>query len=160
MPKRFYLGLDLGQAGDYTALAVLEQPETSQAEVAYALRHLQRYPLGTAYTDIVPAVAELAGTPPLAGAYVLAVDQTGVGPPLVDMRRKEKVPCRIVPVTITAGHAATLSEDGSHHVPKRELVTGLQLLPQTRQWQCSQPRGLSTFPRAPDNSRFGSSPAG
>jgi hypothetical protein len=38
-------------------------------------------------------------------------------------------------VTITGGHAVTVSEDGSYHVPKKELVTCLQVVLQGRRLQ-------------------------
>ncbi|HEY7309269.1 MAG TPA: hypothetical protein VH643_07940 [Gemmataceae bacterium] len=57
---RHFIGLDLGQPSDFTALAVLERPLAAVEDVlarrrpTYALRHLRRFPLGTPY----PAVAE------------------------------------------------------------------------------------------------------
>jgi hypothetical protein len=129
MQKYYTVGLDLGQATDFTALAVLERPPGSRpAEgLPYALRHLRRFPLGTPYTRIVPEVAALMGRAPLAGRVKLIVDQTGVGRAVVDMLRRA-APCGVVPVTITGGSAATEAEDGSWHVPKKELVTCLQVL--------------------------------
>jgi hypothetical protein len=128
----YFMGLDLGQASDFTALAVLERPGAWEGEgPPYAVRHLRRFPLGTPYTEVVPAVARLIAAPPLRGRCTLVADQTGVGRPVVDMLRGA-VNCRVVPVTITAGHAATQAEDGSRHVPKKELVSTLQLLLQAR----------------------------
>ncbi|MHB8736953.1 MAG: hypothetical protein ACYC6M_16740, partial [Terriglobales bacterium] len=98
---------------------------------------MQRFPLNTPYTEIVPAVARLIGMQPLYGAPLI-VDQTGVGCPVVDMLRRTGG--WMVPVTITAGHAVTQVEDGSWHVPKKELVTGLQVLMQTRRLRIA--RGL------------------
>ncbi len=140
----FVLGLDLGQVHDYTALAVVERPappdnaEESQT-VVYALRHLQRYALGTPYTDIVPAVMQQARSVPLGGSP-LVVDQTGVGRALVDMLRRAGGAGRIIPVTITGGQTISRTEDGSYHVPKKELVTCLQLLLQER--RLKMPRDL------------------
>ena len=67
MLATFYLGLDLGQTTDFTALAVVERkyPPSSGNEYQdpiYLLRHLHRFPLGTPYTAIVSAVAELVAT--------------------------------------------------------------------------------------------------
>lgn len=141
----YYLaGLDLGQTADYTALAVLERPETAGGTAAvYNLRHLQRYQLGTPYTAIVPAVARLVNTPPLKGNVSLVVDQTGVGRAVVDML-KIAAGCHVVPVTITGGQSVTEAEDGSRHVPKKELVTGLQLLLQGKRLQIAK-----SLPEAP-----------
>src|SRR5829696_4372309 len=99
----WYLGLDLGQARDYTALVILEQPiyfTPGEAESLFAPRsgwvpptqlsryqieegrtrnyqqgvpgvpplrvpHIQRFPLGTSYPDVVREVAQLLQRPPL-----------------------------------------------------------------------------------------------
>src|SRR5262245_59008913 len=115
----YVVGLDLGQAHDFTALAVLQRPRfdpKSTEPPIYMLRHLERYQLGTPYTTIVPAVSLLLRTPPVRGAP-LVVDYTGVGRALVDMLKKETSISRVVPVTVTAGHAITHGENGSFHVP-------------------------------------------
>jgi hypothetical protein len=139
MSSDFFVGLDLGQAQDFTALAVLERPLVEGSEESsYALRHLVRWPLGTPYTAIVPAVARLVAAAPLSGSDLVA-DQTGVGRALVDMLRAALV-SRVLPVTITGGHAVSMTPDGSFHVPKKELVTCLQMLLQGRRLQIA--RGL------------------
>src|SRR5262249_10517692 len=46
----------------------------------------------------------------------------------------------IIPVTITGGHAVTRADDGSFHVPKKELVTSLQVVMQAHRLQIA--RGL------------------
>ena len=66
-----FLGLDLGQAADFTALAVLERPAVPYelpagwAKPAYAMRYLRRWPLGTPYNEVVRQVVGLLGRPPL-----------------------------------------------------------------------------------------------
>ena len=53
MPGDYLIGLDLGQARDYSALAVVERarephPDGGGRLVSrYAVRHLRRWPLGT-----------------------------------------------------------------------------------------------------------------
>jgi hypothetical protein len=133
----FLLGLDLGQTQDFTALAVLERRAGATAGVkpAYALRHLRRFPLGTAYTAIVSAVACLRRNEPLRQAP-LVVDQTGVGRAVVDMLRQTA--SGVIAVTITGGHAVTRAEDGSFHVPKKELITALQVVMQGRRLQIAR----------------------
>ncbi len=143
-PTRSYVvGLDLGQTKDFTALAVLERqaPLSDNDKPDYALRHLKRFALGTAYTDIVPAVATLRRTPALRDTP-LVVDQTGVGRAVVDMLRQSAG--WVVPVTITGGHAVTRADDGSFHVPKKELVTALQVVMQAHRLQIA--RGLPDAP--------------
>jgi hypothetical protein len=133
---RYFVGLDLGQVSDFTALAVLERPVACIEDVlarrrpSYALRHLQRFPLGTPYPAVVQGVVELLASPLLSGS-TLAVDQTGVGRAVVDMlfdALRGRVACLFYPITITAGHAVTSNESGSLHVPKKELVGTLQVL--------------------------------
>ena len=137
MPFTYLIGLDLGQASDFTALAVLQRrgPADASAKPDYALRHLRRFPLGTAYTDIVPAVAGLRMREPLRQAP-LVVDQTGVGRAVVDMLRQSA--SGVIPVTITGGKAVTRAEDGSYHVPKKELITALQVVMQGRRLQIAR----------------------
>jgi hypothetical protein len=138
-PDRYFVGLDLGQAQDFTALAVLQRPlvhpsdPPAQRRPTYALRHLQRFPLGTPYPEVVKAVLTLLRTPPLPGS-VLVVDQTGVGRPVVDLLAdglRDRASCTFHPITITAGHEATVGEGGLR-VPKKELVAAVQVLLQSR----------------------------
>jgi hypothetical protein len=136
MPPDYFLGLDLGQTKDFTALAVLEhQPATTAEKLDYALRHLRRFPLGTPYPAIVSAVTTMRKTGPLNGA-ALIVDQTGVGRAVVDVLRQTAGV--VVPITITGGHSVTVTEDGSWHVPKKELVTGLQVVLQNQRLQIAR----------------------
>jgi hypothetical protein len=144
---RHFVGLDLGQAQDYTALAVLTRPALAGGERGddlkppYAVPHLQRFPLGTPYPRIVAQVVELLRTPQLKGSFVV-VDQTGVGRAVVDMLtdaiQAGRAVCRFCPVTITAGHEVTLSEAGEYRVPKKELVGEVQVLLQTRRLRIAQ----------------------
>ncbi len=132
--SNYYLGLDLGQAKDPSALVGIERicPDhvAHDAEAHYSLGLLQQWPLGTDYTEIARAVGALVNRPMLQGC-ALVVDYTGVGRPWVDMIRKEKWPCRIKPVLITGGHATSLADDGSYHVAKRELVSVLHMVMST-----------------------------
>ena len=143
---RHFVGLDLGQPHEFTALAVLERPLASAADLlagsrpAYALRHLRRFPLGTPYPAVMQAVVSLLGSARLSDP-TLVVDQTGVGHAVVGMLAdalRGRTSCLFFPVTLTAGHAVTGGEDGVLHVPKRELVGTLQVLLQTRRLQVSR----------------------
>jgi hypothetical protein len=136
---RYFVGLDLGQASDYTAIAVLEQRSEAAAPsmyerpraappARYDCRHLERVKLGTPYPAVVERVRTLLHAPALRGKADLVVDATGVGKPVVDLLRQEKL--RPVPVTITGGDTA--NRDGAGwRVPKRDLVGVLQVLLQT-----------------------------
>jgi hypothetical protein len=142
----FIVGLDLGQATDYSALAILESRLAAdnisrdaarpKASWHYGCRGLKRWPLGTSYTAIVAEAAEFLGKPPLTRAPVV-VDATGVGRPVVDMFRKAGLGAALVPVTITAGRRQSF-RDGFHHVPKRVLIETLRVLFQHRRFQFAQ----------------------
>jgi hypothetical protein len=108
-PKRYSVGVDLGQANDPTAIAVLEKtivpPETAmfspvgerpgnrlvEGSTVYDLTYLKRPKLGTPYDVIARRVADLICELEPQGAFgelgqvTLCVDGTGVGRPIVDM---------------------------------------------------------------------------
>jgi hypothetical protein len=112
-PRRYSVGVDLGQANDPTAIAVLEKtiapPETAlfspvgessgdrlvEGSVVYDLVYLKRPKLGTAYDTIARRVADLVCELEPQGAFgelgqvTLSVDGTGVGRGVVDMLRTE-----------------------------------------------------------------------
>ena len=130
-----YAGLDLGQTGDPTALAIVEQTlvptENGLQGVMFAARHLQRWPLGTSYPQIVTVMMTMMAKEPLAPAAPLVVDGTGVGRPVVDLFHR--LGPRLVPVTIHGGQQTIRDpETGYWQVPKRELVGVVQVLLQTR----------------------------
>jgi hypothetical protein len=134
MSTPFIFGLDLGQSSDPTALAALRQithatDGTILPFPEYHVVNLHRWKLGTPYPDMVVDVAVMLDRPEFRG-YRLAVDYTGVGRPVVDMfRRHSAMPVRIVPISITAGERWTWDKaTQAYHVPKRELVSVLQVL--------------------------------
>jgi hypothetical protein len=133
MPVDFLLGLDLGQARDYSALAVVERarephPDGGGRLVSrYAVRHLRRWPLGTSYTAVADDLAGLVRRPPLDGP-VLVVDQTGVGRAVVDCLAERRLAAALERVVLTGGRRASRSADGAWHVPKGELVGCLRAL--------------------------------
>jgi hypothetical protein len=126
---KWILGLDLGQAADRSALAVLEQPSLKKPRT-YAVRHLERFELGTPYPKVVERLKELIRKANLNGC-LLAVDMTGVGRPVVDLLKQASLPARIWPISITSGKS--VSTDGySFSVPKKDLVAVLQVLFQSQ----------------------------
>src|SRR5215218_9893352 len=144
----FVLGLDLAQASDYTALAVLEQtwPEPDGTTARYDVRHLERMPLGTSYLEVVARVGQrVRALTALDASVTLVVDQTGVGRPVVDLLRDAALPCRLVPIMITGGQTVTQTEEQhgwvkeiGFHVPKRDLVSVLAVLLQSQRMRIAQ----------------------
>ncbi len=134
----FVVGVDLGQASDFTAKAFVQREhrptnvENPQQgtwhEEHYTIRQLQRPPLKTPYTDIVRDLRQDLGKPELQGAD-LVVDATGVGRSVIDFMRAEGL--NPIAVTITAGQQITQHENGFWHVPKRVLVSSMAVALQT-----------------------------
>lgn len=172
-PYLYYLSLDLGQARDYSALAIIEEqlyvgeawanevlyqqdydrglaagwvspaaltPNQvgvalryshdygRPAEVPLQVRHLQRFELGTKYTDVVGEVASIVRSAPLREMpAVLLVDKTGVGAAVLDSFTHAGIGA----VAITLHGGASVSRDpqrAGFRVPKRDLVTVAQVL--------------------------------
>jgi hypothetical protein len=172
-PYLYYLGLDLGQARDYSALAILEEQlyvgdawanevlhqqdydkglsagwvspaaitpyqaglalrlsgeNGRPAEVPLAVRHLERFELGTKYTTVVDSVAARVRSEPLRRMpAVLLVDKTGVGAAVLDSFTH----ARIGAVAITLHGGSSVARDpqrAGFRVPKRDLVTVTQVL--------------------------------
>ncbi len=132
--NRYFVGLDLGQMADYTALAVVERAahgEGADSVFHYAVRYLHRWPLRTPYPMIVGDVVRLYAKPPLAGS-ALVVDRTGVGVAVFDMLRDAAPSAWLYPVMITGGASPGSTADACRSVPKRDLAGVLQVLLGTR----------------------------
>jgi hypothetical protein len=172
-PYLYYLGLDLGQARDYSALAIIEEQlyvgeawanevlyqedydkgispgwvsPTSltayraglalrlsenygrSAEVPLAVRHLERFELGTKYTDVVDRVAALVRSDPLRHMpAILLVDKTGVGASVLDSFTHAGVGATAI--TLHGGSAVSRDpQRAGFRVPKRDLITVTQVL--------------------------------
>lgn len=127
----FYIGLDLGQASDPTAVIVLEK-RLAYPDPLFAIRHLGRYQLGTPYPAIVADVASKLDRAP--ADTRLLIDGTGVGRAVVDMFLTHPLlksrRYYLHPVTITAGQQES-HDQGYHRVPKRNLVGCVQVLLQS-----------------------------
>jgi hypothetical protein len=135
--RRFITGLDLGQLRDYTAIAVLERTRVPSIDEAftpvdhYAVRHLERMALGTSYTAVCDHLVTLFDRPQLTDT-MLAVDETGVGRPVVDLLDTSRIQADIRPITITGGHEVHPGERLGWKVPKKCLVSTMQVLLQGR----------------------------
>ena len=88
--SRFFVGLDLGQMQDHSALAVVERDEIFVGEMDHAtyerprvrrfrMQFLERLALGTPYPTVVERVRQVVRQRPLMGRCVLVLDATGVG---------------------------------------------------------------------------------
>ncbi|MGH8061943.1 MAG: hypothetical protein ACREO7_08000 [Pseudoxanthomonas sp.] len=146
------VGVDLGQSKDPTSLAVVERVrqvvpdylvdelQLSQAGRArliemrrelpkadFNLRLLEQAPLGEAYPAQAARIKRIVARPQIAEHDPrIFMDFTGVGRPMYDIMRQERVP-RLVPVTITFQGSGT-NEAGGRTVAKLDLISRLQAL--------------------------------
>ncbi len=170
MLYHYYVGLDLGQARDYTAVAVVEEQLwvadrwspahgvhlepgwTSPADLEpwaaeevlrhnyhrgrphdppLLVRHLERFPLGTPYPELVTRVQRLLESEPLRERRVaLEVDKTGVGAPVVDLFRLSGL--HPIPIMLHGGDRVIVEPTGGYRVPKRDVVHAAQVALESR----------------------------
>ena len=132
MESRFWLGLDLGQRQDHTAMVLLTR--VAEAEGGYdhvrwaqpvvrrmRVLHLARLPLGTRYLQVARKVREVVQRQQVQGRCSVVADATGVGLPVVEMLRAEDPKMHVLPVVITGGGEARCGS-GVWHVPRRDLL--------------------------------------
>jgi hypothetical protein len=150
--KDYLVGLDLGQAQDFTALALIEKVWVSLPEydgntlkpkvrVEYHLQHLERM-LGVSYPQQVQRVKERLGHPDLRiHTPTLIIDRTGVGAAVCDLFQAAGVWHWQVSIH---GGAKVTKEGMCYHVPKRDLVAAVNV--------CMQQRTLKIAEALPERS--------
>ena len=137
---RHYIGLDLAQTTDYTAVGIIERLDTydvvrrffapgdptdaNYRGSLYLVRWLDRLRHGISYPDVARHVAGLLRDPRLTDP-ILTMDRTGIGRPVLDTFHEFGV--HPTALTITAGNSVTAT-GGGVGVPKRDLVTATRIL--------------------------------
>lgn len=117
--RQFVLGLDLGQADDYSTLISVE-PTSAGYEVGMIARTR-----GKPYPELVAPIVALMVKAPFADASTLVVDRTGLGAPVFDLL----CDAGLAPVGITiTGGARVTGRPRLLGVPKRDLVNGLLVI--------------------------------
>lgn len=140
---QYYLGVDFGTQRDYTAIALVKREDvikgktngygkfvSDNVDVRYTLYHLERMELGTPYTQIVTRLKRIVDDRELKDNVMVIADATGVGLPVVQYMRAAGIGA-LVPIGIHGGNAVNESTDG-YSVPKRDLVTSLLIVIQSR----------------------------
>src|SRR5215218_9688325 len=138
----FYLGLDLGQSRDYSALVVLEKvwkrghaDTRGRALLQHFVRFVKRYPLGTSYPDVVADVKEtflgdrelyfeeiFEGYGLFRAKPYIVIDATGVGAAVRDEFIKLGITRPTLQSVIITGGLDERYEKGIHRVPKSRLL--------------------------------------
>jgi hypothetical protein len=138
-PICFVVGVDLGQARDFSTIVINEvnfadrvhwqqaafgpTPGEARREkvVHHRLRHVERIQLGTSYPDVLARVAEVMGrVPQMPRPPILVMDATGCGRPVMDLARKSGL--MPLGVTITAGSGETVERQDAR-VAKKVLAS-------------------------------------
>lgn len=153
--RAFAVGIDIGQAHDPTAVAIVSRITTEvlqptlrglnpEPHPRYEVQHLERLKLGTPYPAQVDAIEMMLTRPPLNRLQPrVLVDYTGVGRPVFDMFAGRHALRRAQGVVITGGRGTTRHGPG-WSVPKGELVSKLQAL-----LHAGQLRIAASLPDAP-----------
>lgn len=144
----FFSGLDLGQARNPCALAIAEllvedlgrDPQTYAPRYDWTIdiRHLERWPLNTAWGVVVESVLKRVA-PQRVRAGELVVDSNGVGSPVVEQFADSAACPTLVPVISHSGRKVKVVPWGRttpggfqspsiHRVPKGDLIHGVQVL--------------------------------
>lgn len=138
-PLPAYVGVDLGQSRDYSAIAVVQQ--TAKAPNRYDLTYLHRW-RPKRYQEVPPVVRAVVdplrkhvtvwhGGGHLAieqAAVDVIVDRTGVGRPVGDLMSETDLGGATLQLaTITSGDTVSQDPDGAWKVPKRDLVSSITL---------------------------------
>ena len=133
----FLIAVDLGQARDHTALAVVEYalvPRHRRDPVYFTwlhdmklrLRWLAEFPLDASYADLAPILNRLLAHPEVEGRAQILLDATG-NRPFYDQLRAHHRKLPIKGIQITAG--AQVSQSGDLlNMPKQDLVLTLESL--------------------------------
>jgi len=129
MFAKYTLGLDLGQQSDYTVLTVAEPVFKDNGELSIRVPYMYRFPLRMSYVHIVEYISEFIENRKLLD-YVLVVDHTGVGRPVIDLFRDHNI--NSVGLTITGGHKSRWVTGRDVTAPKLELISRLKILENSR----------------------------
>lgn len=121
----YFVGLDCGQAADYSALSILRGGGRR-----FDVVHLERLALDMPYPQQIEYLYQLMHRKPLSTANLtLAIDYTGVGRPIWDLAKDRGL--NPIGIAISGGNAASWNEDKTRaSVPKRDLVASLQIAAQ------------------------------
>jgi hypothetical protein len=147
---RYFVGLDLGQSQDFSAISVLQQDwDFLEKAYLYQLRYLERAPLGTRYSSRHPdedsvtrRVKKILLSDNLNGSKekkiprpieppFLVLDHTGVGGPISELFEERRLigsppgpRYKLIKINITGGRRPSRAI-GGYNVPKRDVVFSL-----------------------------------
>jgi hypothetical protein len=134
VPEDYFIGVDLGQVNDFTAIVTLEGLVYRNHYKVTGLERMRSID----YTRVVKRLVDIVNAPPICeGNIHLVVDRTGVGRPIVDMMFEHNL--NPIGVSITGGDKPTheyLNQWKTRQactVPKRDLGINLALMIQNKE---------------------------
>lgn len=129
----YLIGLDLGQQNDYTVISVFNLTffEDPIESLRYDLLFLVKFPLRLSYPKIVKNIKDFIDEFfSVSKDYLMIVDYTGVGRPIVDLFRESNID--VVALNIIGGNSVNWNNDKQVNVPKKELISSLQIVLQEK----------------------------
>ena len=141
-PVRVYLGLDLGQRHDHSALAVLYLHQHYTGRIDYAtrarevrhvlqLKTIRQIPLETPYPDVAQIVRHQLQHFEIEGKATVIIDAGGPGLPFIDFLTALPLKAGLIKLNIT-GSGAPRYTSGIYQVTRAQLLTNLKLLLENR----------------------------
>lgn len=142
-PGTVRVGVDVGQAHDYTAIIVTEEVMGVEGRPLFHARSIERLPLGTTYEAIAERTAQIvdnlhtlderrraAGVPGF--QTLLLVDAIGTGRPVIEMMHSRKL--KPISITLTGGDGVIQHDRYTVSVGKSFMIGAMQALLQNEQW--------------------------
>lgn len=125
--KQYFIGVDVGQVKDYTAIALVEAIPAEGGDLRLRCPYLQTMPLEIQFQDIARRLAEIEGKLQAKGsaAVTVLVDGTGPGQPVPELIRG-RVKCNVISCRFTSGNDPRY-DGATWYIPKAALVTCLKI---------------------------------
>jgi len=129
----YLIGVDLAEAADYTAIALIERTVTATVAV-YRLRHLERFQ-DRPYTDVarhLRGIVEALRTAEKRREVTVLYDKTGVGAGVGHILAESDIDGQVIGVWIHGGDQVSGDERDGFRVPKKDLVGAVAIAMQEK----------------------------
>ena len=141
--KEYFIGLDLGQRRDYSAIALVsaltvvtgpKDPYYCHIPTADILRleFLEQCPRGLKYSKMPRIIAQLRSVLGHDAKTTLAADATGPGLPVVETIKNARLPMEVQPYIITSGGAGIHQSKGVFSIGRETLLSSLRIAIETK----------------------------
>jgi hypothetical protein len=131
--QHFDIGIDLAQARDRTVVTMAKKIWRKGIRY-YRVGHFEIMPQNMPFEHQCNVISNMISRLQDSGGFVdtVTIDYTGIGRPVWEMLRRRKIP-NLKGVLITGGEPGSGTQKGDiYHVPKIDLITGLQSLADPR----------------------------